>query len=245
MNGDHEKQESTEERTEQIIKNSPELMKLLKRDHIKLSEVVDYKLYPIADNETPQLSADRLEYTLSCGYFYKPVWTLRDIKTIYDDITILQNEDGVDELGFKTLAIAEKFMDGASQLWPLWISAKNCLALQFIADTLAELHKLGQITVDDLYELSEAEVINRIKNCGQSKIATDFRKFQTATEYSTSETKVKNRRCVPVKAKKRYVIPLVQTATGAQRIDKLSQTAKQQITDYLSTKFPKYAYLDF
>lgn len=63
MNGDSENQESTEERTEQIIKNSKEIMSLLKRDNIKLEEVSDYHIYPIADNDTPRLSSDRFEYT--------------------------------------------------------------------------------------------------------------------------------------------------------------------------------------
>ena len=40
-------------------------MSLLKKDNIDVNEVCDYKLYPIADNNTPQLSADRLEYTFS------------------------------------------------------------------------------------------------------------------------------------------------------------------------------------
>ena len=40
-------------------------MDLLKRDNIKLEEVDDYHIYPVADNDTPKLSADRLEYSLS------------------------------------------------------------------------------------------------------------------------------------------------------------------------------------
>ncbi len=55
MNGDHQKQESTEELTTKIIKDSKEIMSLLNRDGIKLEEVDNYKLYPIADNETPKL----------------------------------------------------------------------------------------------------------------------------------------------------------------------------------------------
>ena len=59
LNGDAEKQESTEEQTLEVIKNSKEITSLLKRDKIEIEEVSDYKIYPIADNETPKLSADR------------------------------------------------------------------------------------------------------------------------------------------------------------------------------------------
>ena len=61
LNGDYEKQESTEELTEKIISESKEIMGLLKRDGIKIEEVSDYHMYPSADNDTPQLSSDRLE----------------------------------------------------------------------------------------------------------------------------------------------------------------------------------------
>lgn len=42
-------------------------MNLLKRDNIFIEEVCDYKKYPLADNETPKLAADRLEYNFSGG----------------------------------------------------------------------------------------------------------------------------------------------------------------------------------
>ena len=76
MNGDSLTQESTEEKTTDFIKNSIEIMTLLKRDGIKLEEVKDYKIYPLADNETPRLSADRFEYTFSSGLsFFRTVKT--------------------------------------------------------------------------------------------------------------------------------------------------------------------------
>ena len=61
MNGDAETQETLEDDTIDVIRNSKEIMSLLNRDGITLEEVVNYKIYPIADNETPKLSADRLE----------------------------------------------------------------------------------------------------------------------------------------------------------------------------------------
>ena len=59
LNGDYMTQESTENLTSEIIINSKEIMNLLKRDNIKLLEVDNYHLYPIADNDTPKLSSDR------------------------------------------------------------------------------------------------------------------------------------------------------------------------------------------
>ena len=67
MNGDYEKQESTEELTTKVITESTEIMRLLKRDGIKVEEIDNYHMYPIADNDAPGLASDRLEYTFSDG----------------------------------------------------------------------------------------------------------------------------------------------------------------------------------
>ncbi len=101
MNGDSEHQESIEERTEQIIRNSKEIMNLLTRDNIRVEEVSDYHIYPIADNDTPKLSADRLEYTLSGGLYQVKVFDLDDIEKYYNNLIVTKNEDGIDELTFQ------------------------------------------------------------------------------------------------------------------------------------------------
>lgn len=108
MNGDFEKQESTEERTESILKQLEEIKGLLNRDNIKMEEISDYRIYLIADNDTPKLSADRFEYNFSSGLVFLRVWELKDIEEIYNNVTILKNEEGIEELGFKDWKICEK-----------------------------------------------------------------------------------------------------------------------------------------
>lgn len=216
MNGDHEKQESTEELTTHIIKNSKEIMTLLDRDGIKLEEVNDYKIYPIADNDTPKLSADRFEYNFSSGMILKVVWTLDDIKEIYDNITILKNEEGTEELGFKDEKIAEKYINIISNLW-----------------------------IEDLYKLSEQEVINKIENCEDKNIANSFKMFRNTTSVNESDKYVENKYCVNVKAKRRYIVPLTKTETGIKRINEVSNIAKQKIENYLKYESKPYIYFNF
>jgi hypothetical protein len=92
-----------------MIKNSPEIIKLLERDNIKLEEINDYHIYPIADNNTPQLSADRLEYSLSNALFTYKTKSFSEIREIYNDIEIQKNENNEEEIGFKKQKIAEIF----------------------------------------------------------------------------------------------------------------------------------------
>ena len=84
LNGDYMSQESTEDLTTDIIKNSKEIMDLLKRDNIDISQVDNYHLYPIADNDTPKLSSDRLEYSLSNALFTYKLLDAEKIKEIYN-----------------------------------------------------------------------------------------------------------------------------------------------------------------
>ncbi|MCI6715991.1 MAG: HD domain-containing protein [Mollicutes bacterium] len=92
LNGDYMKQETTEKLTAKIIKNSTQIRALLKRDKIRSKEVVDYHIYPIADNEIPKLSADRLEYTMSNALIVYKCENLEKIREIYNSIDVLKEE---------------------------------------------------------------------------------------------------------------------------------------------------------
>lgn len=247
MNGDSEKQESTEERTTEIIKNSKEIMALLERDGIALEEVNDYKKYPIADNDTPKLSADRFEYNFSSGLILHRVWELDKIRKVYNNIVVIKNEEGIDELAFKDQTICEEYIHIVSKLWPVWVCDEDRTVMQFLADMCKSMSNSGYLTVEDLYTLSEKEVIDRINNCEDKYLRESFQKFQNATTvYKSSEPK-DEKYCIKVKAKTRYVIPLVVNKTNAVRINKLSKQANNEINEYLN--LPKgdsyYTYFDF
>lgn len=245
MNGDSKTQESTEAETEDIIRNSKEIIALLKRDGILVDEIKDYHIYPIADNDTPKLSADRLEYTLISGIFFKEVWNLEKIKEIYDDIEIFKNEEGTEELGFKTKEIAKEFIENASKLWPLWINKEDKLTMQFFADVLKEMNNKNMICKQDLYTYSEQEVIEKIKHCGDRRIEEAFEKFQNTTKAYESDEKQEGKYCISVDAKKRYINPLVKCENEVKRIGEISEQANKCIEDFLKFDTKKYVYFDF
>ena len=178
MNGDTETQESTEERTTDIIRNSKEIMSLLQRDGIKLEEVDDYKIYPIADNDTPKLSADRFEYTFSSGLTFFRVWNLDKIRKMYHNVVVTKNDDGTHELAFKDKEICEEYIHTISKLWPEWGSDKDRTVMQFLADMCKSMNNLGFMTINDLKTLSEQEIINKVINCENSYLSESFKKFQ-------------------------------------------------------------------
>lgn len=246
LNGDYEKQESTEELTTKIISDSKEIMSLLNRDGIKLEEVADYHIYPIADNDTPKLSADRLEYTLSNGLgVRKKLWGLEEIKEVYNNIEVQTNEEGIVELGFRDVEIAEKFVNTMSKLSVYYISNETNFSMQFLADVMKKMSEKDLISKQDLYNLSEQEVIEKIEKCELGDIAECFKIWRNSTELLESDECVENVYCILGKNKKRYIIPLVKDKNKYVRINDISESANENIERFLNYKPKKYCYLDF
>jgi HD superfamily phosphohydrolase len=87
--GDAMKQESAELHTTHIIESDPVISCELEKLGIRVDEVDNYELYPIADNPGPRLSADRLEYTLSTALATNPSpATFEKIRKIYNNIHV-------------------------------------------------------------------------------------------------------------------------------------------------------------
>lgn len=246
MNSDYENQESTEDLTRIMISESKEIMDLLKKDNIIIDEVADYHIYPIADNDTPMLSADRLEYTLSNGLGQvKKIWDLDEIKKIYSNIEIVKKEDKTLEMCFKDKVVAERFVEVMSELSLLYMDDKRRFGMQLLADIMKKMSNLGIISVTDLYELSEEEIINKIKNCGDYNISECFKRWQEGLEVKTSQVEVPDKYCINIKAKKRYINPLVKTKNEIVRITNISDKAQECINNCLKYTFDRYVYMDF
>ncbi len=119
--------------------------------------------------------------------------------------------------------------------------------MQFIADIVKSMSIKGYITIDDLYNLSEKEVIQLIKNCDDTYIKNSFINFQSATRNSVYKSDVPNRDiyCTRVKGKKRYINPLVICENTISRIKDVSSIANKDINNFLNMKEYKYIGFNF
>lgn len=241
LHKDYMEQETTETRTKETILSSKQLLLQLKKERFTVEEVSEYKLYPIVDNPSPGLSADRLEYTLSSGITFSQAWGLDEIRKIYADIDVFINEDGNEELGFRTMKTAEMFLSGASKMWYMFQSNKDKLVMQFWADIIKTLIDSRIISEETLYELSEQEIVAEIKNCGIKKIEQAFANFQTADSICEGNKKPNDIYVVDICTKKRYINPLV----GGIRAVEISEKARKIIYDFVNHQIPKYSWFDF
>lgn len=238
LNGDYMTQESTEDLTSKIISNSKEIMDLLKRDNIKLEEVEDYHIYPVADNDTPKLSADRLEYSLSNALLTYKLSDIDEINKIYNDVILDKDEDGTLELSFKSKETALEFVKITSKLSIIYREDRTRYSMQLIADIIKKLNEDGLITKEDLYNKKESEIIEIIEN---SKYKDIFNIWKNAKNVKVSKEKPETVYFVHHGAKIRYIDPLV----NKRRISSISKEAKKEIDKNLSYDMNNYVYLDF
>ena len=238
LNGDYMTQESTEDLTSKIISNSKEIMELLKRDNIKLEEVDDYHIYPVADNDTPKLSADRLEYSLSNALLTYKLSDIDEINKIYNDVILDKDEDGTLELSFKSKETALEFVKITSKLSIIYREDRTRYSMQLLADIIKKLNEDRLITKEDLYNMKESEVIEIIEN---SKYKDIFNIWKNAKNIKVSKEKPENVYFVHHGAKIRYIDPLV----NKKRISSISEEAKEEIDKNLSYDMNNYVYLDF
>ena len=238
LNGDYMTQESTEDLTSKIIGSSKEIMDLLKRDNIKLEEVDDYHIYPVADNDTPKLSADRFEYSLSNALLTYKLSDIDEIKKIYSDVVLDKDEDGTLELSFKSKETALEFVKITSKLSIIYREDRTRYSMQLLADIIKKLNEDRLITKEDLYNMKESEVIEIIEN---SKYKDIFNIWKNAKNIKVSKEKPETVYFVHHGAKIRYIDPLV----NKKRIPSISEEAKEEIDKNLSYDMNNYVYLDF
>lgn len=238
MNGDYMTQESTEELTTQIIENSSEITALLARDKIKVSEIDDYHIYPIADNDTPQLSADRLEYSLSNALLTYELIGLPEARMIYQDIIIERGINDAPELAFKTKRIARQFVKITSTLSVIYRDNRVRYSMSLLADIFKKLNLAGVIQKANLYNLREKEIFDIVNN---SEYANVINNWRTAKEVKVSKNPPRGGvYYIHHPAKIRYIDPLCQ----GTRMSKSCKLAKQMIDKNLSYDMNSYVYLE-
>lgn len=224
MHGDAMKQESTEDLTQSILKHSAQIMYQLKADGIALSQVSDYHLYPIADNDSPMLSADRLEYTLGAAIDYHFA-SAEQLQPLYDDIVVSSNEAGEKELVFTHLAQAVQFTKTALQNGHVFTSQEDRCCMEMLAGIVKKAIALGILKEEDLY--TEEENVTRI--LGESSLKEEWQAYQKIKHVISSSKQIPG--WIQIQAKKRYIDPYC--LETKKRVSQSDTDIKNRIDDFL------------
>ncbi len=179
-NGDALTQESTEDKNAAMILADKDLAAALAKDGLAASDVCDYHKFSICDNEVPQLSADRLEYMFPSGAALEGWFSLRAVKRFYGDLFVAKDERGRDEFSFKTKKIALDYFRRILKIGYFLQRNKDKIAMELMARVVDAAIKCGALREEELWQLSEREIIQRWdtllrgtvgeeENCSQDK----------------------------------------------------------------------------
>ena len=247
--GDALTQTATEAPNESLLKNDQALCDLLAEDGLTVDQICDYHIYPVADNEIPQLSADRLEYMFPSGMALDGSWDLPSIERAYNDIVVLKNEDGVDELGFKTLEIAEDYCRRFCMIGHILQLNENKLTLHMLGQIMNLAVEQGVLHEDDFMNKSESEIM-RVLDTGVPEALEGpladlthlYHTFRTMTkiEHTDHALPADEYFCISLNVKQRFIDPLVidcrvkpdNDTTSVARLSQSSPFAKKIIEDF-------------
>ena len=235
--GDYINQESSEKNIVDLINADNKLKGLLELDDIAVEDLYDLTKYPILENKSPRLCADRLDGILHTCYIWLHTHTLKEIKEVYDDLVVLINEDGLPEIGFVHRNIALKFINMVYIYATELQENTDKYVTQYISDIIKRAILCNLITIDDLYFKKESEIVKILNDNFDS-----WKIFSLATSIIDTNRKPKGY-YVSCNVKKRNAIPLVKDNNQNKRIIDFKEARK--IYDIINKyKSKKYAYIE-
>lgn len=205
LRGDYLTQESTEDGTRERIESSSRIQRILARHSLRTDDVADYHRYPIADNDSPRLSADRLEYSLGNALRWGFL-TRAEIAAIYADLRVGVNEDGAPELVFGSPGLAARFAKAALACSKVYVSDADRYAMQALSELLARGLETGVLSPADLNG-TEPELIAKLE---ASPLRADWKRFQTMGRTLRADVPPDRRPWRQIPAKKRRIDPLAE-----------------------------------
>ncbi|MCR4741857.1 MAG: hypothetical protein K5866_03170 [Treponema sp.] len=240
--GDALTQTITEEDNSSLVRKDLTLTKLLEEDGIKVEQVENYHIYPVADNEIPQLSADRLEYMFPSGAVLEGSWNLEEIEKTYRDIVVLKNESNQDELAFKSLEIAQNYCKKFCMTGHLLQMNEDKMTLHLLGQIMNRAVEEGLLQEEDFMQLSESQIIEKIDNKGSQNFQKLYKTFRNMecilhSDIELPEDEYFN---LSLKVKLRYINPLVKTESGVKRLNECSNVSKSLIDDFLHWEDKKF-----
>ena len=205
LHGDYLTQESTEAGTGARIAGSDEIRAVLEKYSLCVADVCDYHRYPIADNDSPRLSADRLEYTVGNAIQFG-ICSREEAEGFYADLVVGTNEDGQDELMFRTGALAEAFASAALACSAIYVSDEDRYAMQILAELLRHALLVGVITEADLYSTEPVLIAKLEKHDDTASLWRDFRSYRRILSADHPGVDGRWRK---IRAKKRCIDPMI------------------------------------
>ncbi len=237
--GDSINQSSSEKDIYEIVNDSDDIKILLEEDNISADIFKDIKKYPVIKNDIPRLCADRLDGILPTNLIWLQTWDIDTVRDVYSDMSVFV-VDGELEISNKSIDKCELFYEGIYNYSIALQSNEDKFTLQCISDFLKKIVKEGIINIEQLYLLSEREILEILKDYYKEswKIFCDANKLIRTDEPSDEYY------CANIDAKKRYVLPNVNINNNNYRINEISKKSEEKVLQFLNYNDSKYSYIE-
>ena len=233
LRGDYLDQTATEAGTGEFIRCSEEIGAILSALGLTAEDVEDYHRYPVADNDAPRLSADRLEYTVGNAFNFS-LASAEELAALFADISRDVNEYGEEELCFRTPEKAARFADIALCCSRIYVCDADRCAMQLLSELLGDALSAGVLKEADLKGTEEALLE---KLCAEALFAARWRAFRALSRTERAEREDGREGWRLIRAKKRWIDPFV---SGRGRVSELFEERGAAMAAFLAEKTDYY-----
>ncbi|MCI8331003.1 MAG: hypothetical protein HFE04_02745 [Bacilli bacterium] len=237
--GDYINQESLEKSLIEIINKDKQIQKYLKEDNISIEDLNNYTNFHVLESKSPKLCTDRLDGVIHTCYIWLHTHSIKEIKEVYNNITVLKNEESNFEIGFNDIKIAEKFVTMVYNYAKEFQGNTDKYVMKYISELVKISVKRKLITLEDLYMKKEEELCSIFNENFSS-----WKKFKEARNLIRSNKEPKDKFYISFETKRRNTIPLVKTINGNKRINEVSEDAKNKYDEINQYKDSTYAYIE-
>lgn len=224
-----------------ILESSQKFQEYLQEDGItrkELEDILDPESDSLVDIERPSLCVDRLEGILHTNYIWLNICNIEEVGSIINDLIVCKNEQGKEEMGFKTLEVSKLFFRMMLSYAYALQSKEDKYSMQFIADLLEIAIKDRLLKLEDLYMIEEEQIVMILKDNYEI-----WKEFTSLDKIESSDVCPKGY-YVEIEAKKRYAIPLVKIDGSNIRITDIDVECYDKLQDFFKFKEKKYLFND-
>ena len=233
LRGDYLEQTATESGTAALIRSSAEIEETLRAHGLRCEDVEDYHRYPVADNDAPRLSADRLEY--SCGNAVNfGLASREELSSLFADLCVGENEYGEMELVFRSVEKAARFASIALECSKIYVCDADRYAMQRLSELLRAALAAGVLEESDLAS-TEGAVIKKL--CADERLCAQWRAFCALSRTERAAEPDRREGWRLIRAKHRRIDPFVE---GRGRVSALDRGFSAALEEFLSEDHDYY-----
>lgn len=200
--GDSLTQESDELSVKDVLLQDEELLTYLNQDKIEINDVISPEKYPLIDKKIPALCLDRVDGILATCLFWAKTHSFEEIERLYNMLTYFKNINGMCyDVSNKRLrnfngeiilseysdVEYEDFFRAINIYSKMLLTKEDRYLMEVLGLTLNYYEDIGLITEQDLFELSEQEIISKILDSKYRDVLKDVLSLDSVFYAKTKE----------------------------------------------------------